>query len=156
MARPQAGDPAPPLRGPALLADGTQSVLDLVELRGAPVVVAFYPADDSPVCTRQLNAYSAGIDRFRQLDAQLVAVSPQGVDRHRAFAEANEGFAFPLVADDDRAIAAAWGVLGPLGFYRRSVFVVDGSGVVRYAHRAAAGLTYRGVDDLVAALAAST
>ena len=46
----------------------------------------------------------------------------------------------------------AYGILGPLGFYRRSIFVVDAEGVVRYAHRATAGLTFRPVDEIVAAV----
>ena len=146
------GDPAPPLRGPALFPDGSEGDLDLADLRGRPVILAFYPADNSPVCTRQLNAYSSGIDRLRDIDADLVAISPQGIDRHRAFAAANGGFPFPLVADGDKAIARAWGVPGPLGFYRRSTFVVAADGIVRHAHRATAGLTFQGVGDLVAAV----
>ena len=63
------------------------------------------------------------------------------------------GLGFPLLADVDKAVAKEWGILGPLGFPRRSVFIIDGSGVVRYAHRALAGLTYRPVDALIAALA---
>jgi thioredoxin-dependent peroxiredoxin len=153
--RPQAGDRAPALRGPSWSSDGTTTTFDLAAWRGGPVVVAFYPADDSPVCTRQLNAYSAGFDRFAALDARVVAVSPQSIDSHRAFAQANGGFAFPLVADVDKAIATDWGVLGSLGFYRRSAFVVDADGVVRYAHRSGAGLSFKGVDDLVAVIAQS-
>lgn len=152
MPSPRVGDPAPPLVAPALFPDGSQGCFDLSEVGGAPVVVAFYPADDSPVCTRQLSAYTEGIERLRVLEAHLVAVSPQGIESHRRFSTANEGFAFPLGADEDRAIAQAWGVLGPLGFYRRSVFVVDPVGVVRYAHRASAGLAFRSVDDLVASV----
>lgn len=154
MPRLRIGDPAPPLLAPALFPDGTEGRFDLSELRGEPVVVAFYPADDSPVCTRQLNAYTEGIDRLRELDAHVVAVSPQGIESHRRFSAANDGFAFPLVADDDRAVARAWSVLGPLGFYRRSVFVVDRAGVVRHAHRASAGLGFRPVEELVASVRA--
>jgi peroxiredoxin Q/BCP len=72
---------------------------------------------------------------------------------HESFS-AKHGFGFPLLADTDKAVSAEWGTLGPLGFPRRSVFIVDGSGTIRYAHRAKAGLTYRPVDELVAALAA--
>jgi len=70
---------------------------------------------------------------------------------HDDFAERHE-FGFPLLADVDKEVAKAWGVLGPLGFPRRSVFIVDQQGVVRYAHRALAGITYRPVDELVAAI----
>ena len=57
-----------------------------------------------------------------------------------------------MLADTDKAVAAQYGTLGPLGFPRRSVFVVDGSGVIRYAHRAIAGLTFRPTSELVGAV----
>ena len=69
---------------------------------------------------------------------------------HDDFSCKQGGFAFPLLADTDKAVGEAYGILGPLGFYRRSVFVVDAEGVVRYAHRAVAGLTFRSTDELVA------
>ena len=62
------------------------------------------------------------------------------------------GFKFPLLADTDKAVARPYGTLGPIGFPRRSVFIVDGDGTIRYAHRAIAGLTYRPVSELVAVL----
>src|SRR5690606_33991493 len=105
--------------------------------------------------TRQLNTYSADIDAFRALDAQVLAISPQSVESHDGFAERQGGFAFPLLADVDKRVGRLYGILGPVGFYRRSVFVVDGEGVVRHAHRAAAGLGFRPTDELVAALAAA-
>lgn len=155
MAGPEVGDRAPALRGDAVYPDGGEGVFDLTERSGGPVILAFYPADDSPVCTRQLHAYRDGFDQLAAVDADLVGISPQGLDSHRRFAAGSGGFPFPLVSDPQKAIGRAWGVLGPLGFYRRSAFVVDGGGTVRYAHRAVAGLTFRGVDELVAAVEAS-
>jgi thioredoxin-dependent peroxiredoxin len=126
----------------------------LGEYRGRPVVVVFYPGDGTPVCTRQLNAYSSDIDQFRSLEAQVLAISPQSIESHESFAGAQGGFGFPLLADPDKAVGAAYGILGPLGFYRRSVFVVDGDGVLRWAHRAIAGLTFRPSAELVEAVRA--
>ena len=80
--------------------------------------------------------------------AQVVAISAQGIESHERFS-ARHGFRFPLLADTDKAVAAAYGTLGPIGFPRRSVFVIDGDGTIRYAHRAIAGLTYRPVSELV-------
>ena len=59
---------------------------------------------------------------------------------------------FPLLADEGKKVGEAYGILGPLGFYRRSIFVIDAAGVVRYAHRATAGLTFRPVDEIIDAL----
>lgn len=123
----------------------------LSEHRGRNVVLVFYPGDETPVCTRQLNAYNDELGRFAELDAVVLGISAQDVDSHEKFSE-HQGFAFPLLADVDKLVAAAFGVLGPLGFVRRSVVIVDAQGVVRYVHRALAGLTYRSVDELADAL----
>ena len=143
------GDPAPDFELPAT----GGAMIRLSDLRPRPVVVVFYPGDDTPVCTRQLNSYSEGLSQFEALDAQVIGISAQDVESHEAFS-VKHGLGFPLLADVDKVVAAEWGTLGPLGFPRRSVFIIDGAGVVRYAHRAMAGLTYRPVDELVAALAA--
>jgi peroxiredoxin Q/BCP len=127
----------------------------LSALRGSVVVLVFYPADASPVCTVQLATYTNDIGRFRDVGAHVLAVSPQSVEAHEQFAHDNGGFAFPLLADADHEVARRYGVLGPMGFYRRSVFVIDADGVVRYAHRATAGLTFRPTAELVAAVAAA-
>jgi len=120
----------------------------LGEFAGKPVVLVFYPGDDTPVCTKQLNSYNNGFEQFEELDAQIIGISPQSVDSHEAFS-GKHGFQFPLLADTDKAVAAAYGTLGPVGFPRRSVFIIDRGGVIRYAHKAMAGLTYRPVRELI-------
>ena len=127
----------------------------LTDYRGRPVVLVFYPGDHTPVCTKQLNSYTHDIGEFEDVGAQVLAISPQSVESHEGFA-GKHGFKFPLLADTDKAVAGLYGTLGPLGFPRRSVFVVDGGGVVRYAHRAIAGLTYRSTDELVRAVRAAS
>jgi peroxiredoxin Q/BCP len=151
------GDPAPGFALPGT--DGTDAgrrTYTLDEYRGTPVVVVFYPGDGTPVCTRQLNAYTRDIEAFREVGAQVLAISPQSVESHESFSCSQGGFAFPLLADEDKAVGREWGVLGPLGFYRRSAFVVGADGTVRYVHRAVAGLTFRPTDELVAAVKATT
>lgn len=133
--------------------DGVRGRYRLADFRGRPVVLAFYPGDNTPVCTRQLNAYTDDIDQFGELDAQILAISPDDLDSHEGFAEAQGGFGFPLLADADKKIAEAYGVLGPMGFYRRSIFVVDGEGRVSYVHRGFAGARFRKTPELIAALA---
>ena len=138
------GDAAPDF---TLQGTGGETV-SLSDFRGRPVVLVFYPGDDSPVCTKQLNAYNDGLDQFTALDAQIIGISAQDLASKDAFA-AKHGFDFPLLADTDKAVAAAYGTLGPIGFPRRSTFVIDADGVIRYAHRAIAGLTYRPVSELI-------
>lgn len=127
----------------------------LADHLGTPVVLVFYPGDNTPVCTRQLNEYTAEIDAFHDVGAQVLAISPNDVPSHEAFAENQGGFGFPLLADTDKAVGEAYGILGPLGFYRRSVFVVDAAGKVAYSHRAIAGLTFRPTEELVRAVEAA-
>lgn len=146
------GDPAPGFELPGTDA-GIHGPYDLAALRGSPVVLVFYPADDTPVCTEQLNTYTKDITRFADLDATVLAVSPQGLESHDRFAEAQGGFAFPLLADEDKAVGRLYGVVGPLGFYRRSVFVVDPGGRIAWLHRSLGGLQFQPTDDLIAALA---
>ncbi len=123
----------------------------LEEFRGNPVVLVFYPGDDTPVCTKQLNSYNDELEQFSDMNAQVIGISAQDVSSHDAFA-GKHGFEFPLLADSDKAIAGLYGTLGPIGFPRRSVFILDGDGVVRYAHRAIAGLTFRPVKELIGEL----
>ena len=124
----------------------------LSQFRGKPVVVVFYPADDSPVCTRQLNSYNDDLEAFNAVGAQVLAISSQDMGSHEQFAS-RHGLKFPLLADTNKKVAEAYGTVGPLGFPRRSVFVVDAEGMITYAHRAIAGLTFRPVEELIQAIA---
>jgi peroxiredoxin Q/BCP len=144
-------------RAPDFTLPGTgQREYTLSEYRGTPVVLVFYPGDNTPVCTRQLNQYTSDIEQFSALGAQVLAISPQSVASHEGFADMQGGFGFPLLADEGKKVGEAYDILGPLGFYRRSTFVVDGDGVVRYAHRSVAGITFRPTDELLAAVKAAT
>jgi peroxiredoxin Q/BCP len=142
-------------RAPAFTLEGTGGLTySLSDYEGQTVVLVFYPGDDTPVCTKQLNSYNDDISAFSDVGAQVLAVSAQGIESHERFA-AKHGFTFPLLADTDKAVAGEYGTLGPLGFPRRSVFVIDGKGVVRYAHRAIAGLTFRPTAELIRAVKSS-
>jgi peroxiredoxin Q/BCP len=150
---PGVGDAAPSFSLPGTPPGGGVQDYSLADFAGRPVVLAFYPGDDTSVCTKQLNEYNDGLAEFNELDAQVLGISPQGLDSHERFST-KYGFRFPLLADTDKTVARAFGTLGPLGFPRRSVFIVDADGVIRYAHRAIAGLTFRPASELTAALRA--
>ena len=126
----------------------------LSQYAGQTVVLVFYPGDDTPVGTKQLNCYNNELAQFTDVGAQVLAVSAQDMASHERFAT-KHGFQFPLLSDTDKAVAGLYGTLGPLGFPRRSVFVIDSQGIVRYAHRAIAGLTFRPVEELVGAIRAA-
>jgi peroxiredoxin Q/BCP len=117
-------------------------------------VLVFYPGDDTPVCTKQLNSYNNELSAFDTVGAQVLAISAQDVSSHEEFSS-KHGFKFPLLADTDKTVAGLFGTVGPLGYPRRSVFVIDAQGIIRYAHKAIAGLTFRPVEELVAAVEAA-
>ena len=150
MATPDVGSPAPDFTLTGTGPDGPRDYT-LSAQRGHPVVLAFYPGDDTAVCTAQLCSYQAGLDAFADLDATLWGISLQDVASHERFA-AKRGLTFPLLADVDKSVHRAYGVLVPILGTRRSVFVVDAEGIVRWRHVSAVGLTYQGVKDISAVL----
>jgi peroxiredoxin Q/BCP len=119
----------------------------LADFRGRWLVLAFYPGDFTPVCTRQFCSYRDAADRLDELDADVVGVSPQSLDSHERF-QAQYGLTVPLLADPERSTIRAYGVLGPGGLVRRSIFIVDPDGIVRYRHVALLGLHYKDVEAL--------
>jgi thioredoxin-dependent peroxiredoxin len=118
------------------------------------VILAFYPGDFTPVCTKQFCSYRDDGDRIEALGLPMVGISPQSVESHERFTE-QHGLRLPLLSDPDKAVARAYGVVGPGGLLRRSVFLVDGEGIVRYRHVALFGLRYQDVSDLERAVQAA-
>jgi peroxiredoxin Q/BCP len=143
MARIEVGDRAPDFELPAT---GGRTVR-LADFRGRWLVLAFYPGDFTPVCTRQFCSYRDAADRLDELDAEVLGVSPQTLDSHERF-RAKHGLTVPLLADPKREMIRAYGVLGPRGVVRRSIFIVDPEGVVRYRQVALLGLRYQDVEGL--------
>ena len=126
LARP--GSAAPEF---CLKATPDQSV-SLTDFRGRPLILAFYPADWSPVCSDQLAVYNEILDEFRAYDAQLIGISVDGVWCHLAFAR-DRKLHFPLLADFEPkgAVARAYGVYDAAnGVCERALFVVDGNGMI--------------------------
>jgi thioredoxin-dependent peroxiredoxin len=145
--RPRRGD-----RAPDFSLVGTGGVTySLREHAGDPVVLVFYPADHSPVCTLQLRSYSEDLNAFESLGATVLCLSPQDLASHEEFSRINE-LRVPLLADTDATVGEAYDILGPLGFYRRSVFVIDGEGIIRFARRSLSSMTYVPTEQLVEAV----
>lgn len=135
-------------RAPAFELPGTGGrVYKLSDYFGKGVILAFYPGDFTPVCTKQFCSYRDDGDRLEALGLPMIGISPQDVDSHERFRAEND-LQIPLLADEDKRVAKAYGVVGPGGLIRRSVFLIDGDGVVRYKHVALFGLRYQDVGDL--------
>jgi len=149
MADPSEGDPAPEFELPGT---GGQTYR-LADYRGRWVVLAFYPGDFTTVCTKQFCSYRDRDQELAALDAVVLGISPQSVDSHERFV--NEySLNVPLLADEEKTAARAYGVLGPGGFVRRAIIIVDPEGLIRHRDVAMIGLSYRRVDDIGAELAA--
>jgi peroxiredoxin len=143
MAKLHVGDQAPDFE-----LEGTGShTYRLADYRGRNLILAFYPGDFTPVCTKQFCSYRDDGDRIEALGVEMLGVSPQSVESHERFSGEN-GLKVPLLSDPDKRTARAYGVLGPGGFIRRSIFAIDAQGVVRYRHVALFGLRYQDVGDL--------
>lgn len=134
-------------------ADISTSEYTLSHQRGQPIVLAFYPGDNTTVCTRQLCSYTSGLEGFTGFGARVWAISPQGLASHEQFAR-KYTLAFPLLADDGLVVSRQYGIaLGGVGL-RRSVFVIDADGVLRWKHVTLVGLTFPSTDVISAQLAA--
>jgi peroxiredoxin Q/BCP len=148
MAKVDAGDAAPDFELP-----GTGGrIYRLSDYRGRKLILAFYPGDFSAVCTKQFCSYRDQGDRLDQLGADVLGISPQSVESHERFTE-EKRLNVPLLADEDKSVAKAYGVLaGPM--VRRAIFVVDEQGVIRHRKVTLVGLGFESVDDLEQAVAA--
>lgn len=157
--QPAVGTPAPDFTLPGLVLGGPDAVAAergdyaLAQQRGNPLLLVFYPGDDTSVCTKQLCSYTSELDRFTGLGATVWGISPQDLDSHESFARKHR-LGFPLLADTERTVARAYGIAVPGLGLRRSVFLLDGEGIVRWKHVALAGLTFVGTDVLTDQLAA--
>ncbi|MDX1555764.1 MAG: peroxiredoxin [Xanthomonadales bacterium] len=114
------------------LEDESGKTFSLREQRGEMVLLVFYPGDDTPVCTRQLCDYRDGIEAFRDLGVRVIGISRDDADSHRAF-KAKHQLPFTLLSDPHLEVAEKYESKGMLGM-KRSVFLIDEKGMIRYLH----------------------
>lgn len=145
MPQPEIGQLAPDFTLPGVTmrgADAQHRLFSLREHRGSPLVLAFYPADASPGCTAQLCSYQSELADFEELGAEVWAISRQSAASHESFARRSK-LTFPLLADERGDVVDAYGV-GLFGVgVRRSIFVIDADGVLRWKRVALVGVTYQ-------------
>ncbi len=151
MATPllQPGTPAPEFT----LHSTPDQTVSLSEFRGRPVILAFYPADWSPVCGDQMVLYNQVLSEFTEYGAELLGISVDGVWCHSAFAR-DRNLHFPLLADFEPkgAVARKYGVYREHeGTTERALFVIDGEGVIRWSYCSPIGVN-PGADGILRAL----
>jgi peroxiredoxin len=127
--------------------------VSLTELRGKPVVLVFYPADWSPVCSDQLGLYNELLPEFSEFNAQIIGISVDGIWCHLAFTK-DRKLHVPLLADFEPkgAVARAYGVYDEkTGESERALFVIDSEGVIRWSYVSPVGIN-PGADGILRAL----
>jgi peroxiredoxin Q/BCP len=130
---PRVGDPAPDFTLPGI-EQGDRRDFTLSEYRGKKVALAFYPGDATPGCSIQLKSYRDDFEAFERAGAVVLAVSPQDVDSKEQWCE-REHFEFPLLADTEKRVIDAYGATSPVVGVKRSVFLIDAQGIVRWRFR---------------------
>ncbi len=144
------GTPAPDFRLPST----PDQCVSLSELRGKPVVLVFYPADWSPVCSDQLGLYNELLPEFYEFDAQIIGISVDGIWSHIAFSK-DRKMHTPLLSDFEPkgAVARLYGVYNEkTGEAERALFVIDPEGVIRWSYVSPVGIN-PGADGILKALA---
>ena len=132
MARLDAGDRAPAFTLP----DQDGNKVKLSDFAGRRVIVYFYPADDTPGCTKEACQFNDDLARFTAAGVDVVGISPDGGEKHQRFRE-KYGLAFSLLSDPNHAIMERYGAWGPKTLYGkqtvgviRSTFLVSASGKI--------------------------
>lgn len=116
-----------------------------------PVVLFFYPKDDSPGCTKEVCAFRDNFEEFSKLDAQVIGISSDSVESHRRFA-AKHDLSFPLLSDEGGNIRSLYGVPKTFGLFPgRVTYVVDNESVVRHVFASQLSVE-RHVQEALAAL----
>ncbi len=137
------------------LQSGLDDTITLSELKGNPVILAFYPADWSPVCGDQIVLYNEILSEFKAHNATLLGVSVDGAWCHAAYVK-NGNLNFPLLADFEPKgkVAREYGVYRDQdGLSERALFVIDSEGVIRWSFVSPMG-TNPGADGILSALKA--
>lgn len=146
---PAVGDLAPDFTLPGTSPAAGDQDFTLTAARGRPLVLAFYPGDETPVCTRQLCSYQTDLDVLNGLNAELWGISSQDIESHHKF-QAHRGLTFPLLADTRNEVFKAYGLGSVLN--RRAIFVLDAEGRIAWKHVSTTGLTFRKMDQIAAIL----
>ncbi len=124
---PNVGDPAPDFELPSTRGPVRLSAL----LANGPVLLVFYPGDDTPVCTKQLCDYRDNLAVFESLGVQVVALNPQDAESKQRFADKHR-FPFPLAADAGGVVTQRYGARGLFGITRRALVLVGADGRIAW------------------------
>ena len=109
-------------------------------LGNKPVVLFFYPKDDTPGCTRQACTFRDEYEEFGKLDAEVIGISSDSVDSHRSFARRHD-LPFTLLSDEGGKVRRLYGVQKSFGLFPgRVTYVIDEEGIVRHVFSSQLGV----------------
>jgi peroxiredoxin Q/BCP len=135
MAKLEAGAKAPAFKLP----DHDGNPVSLKDFAGAPVIVYFYPADDTPGCTKEACQFNDNLRAFNKAGVKVLGISPDGTAKHQKFRD-KYSLTFPLLTDADRKVMEAYGAFGEKTMYGkktvgviRSTFLIDAKGKIQRA-----------------------
>jgi peroxiredoxin len=143
------GTPAPEFK----LHSTPDQLVSLSDFRGSPLILAFYPADWSPVCGDQMALYNEILSEFHRFKATIVGISVDGSWCHAAFAQ-DRKLHFPLLSDFEPkgAVARSYGVYrNAEGVTERALFVINPEGTIHWSYVSPIGVN-PGADGILAAL----
>ena len=148
---PREGSTAPDFALP----DSDGATWRLSDHRGNVVVLLFYPGDETPICTRQMCSVRDRWEDYAATGAEVTGISTNSVESHKSFAEHHE-LPLRLLADVDRKVADLYGAQSLIpGKVARSVFVINGEGVITYRDVRPLGLFRPKDDDTIRAIKAA-
>jgi len=126
------GDKAPAFKG-----ETDKGAISLKDLKGSPVVLYFYPKDDTPGCTLEACAFRDTLPRFKKMNAQVFGVSKDSIEKHNKFAKKYE-LPFALISDSDGSLCDSFGVWVEKSMYgkkymgiERATYLIDEAGIIR-------------------------
>jgi peroxiredoxin Q/BCP len=127
------GDKAPDFNLPS----STGEKISLKSLKGKPVILFFYPRDNTPGCTKEACGFRDALPRFKKISAAVLGVSNDSLESHKKFID-KFGLTFPLLSDEDHAVSETYGVYKEKNLYgkiywgiERSTFVIDPEGKLK-------------------------
>jgi len=145
---PNVGDPAPEFSLP----NSNGEIVKLSDFRGQNVVLAFYPKDNTSVCTAQLCDYRDAWSDFNGSNATILAINTDSVESHKGFQEKYQ-FPFQLLSDPDRKVAKLYGAAMPIiSIVKRAIFIIDKQGRIAFKKTELTPMTRRTSEELLTTL----
>ncbi|MEB3245738.1 MAG: peroxiredoxin [Vampirovibrionales bacterium] len=113
-----------------LMATGNARI-KLDDYRGKNLIIVFYPKDQTPGCTQQLCALRDDLTMFEDLNTAILGSNPGSLESHERFVKA-QSYPFPILVDEEKTMAKAYNALKPEGGIQRTVYVIDGEGIIQF------------------------